>query len=117
MSFRIILILLYYIERNGELSMRYWTHKSHPPQTNHVQRKYKLNLSFFQLIMVFIHSKVFDSAGNVTYTYLMEKIINKVKKVFWLEPIQKRKIEREAKVRKVSESALIRHIINQWFQK
>jgi len=40
-----------------------------------------------------------------------------IKKSFWLSKILKRKIEAESKAKKISESALMRHIISNWFAK
>lgn len=56
------------------------------------------------------------------YTLVMEQEIEikeekKVRKLFWLEETQAKKVEREARMKKISESALARHIISKWFAK
>lgn len=51
----------------------------------------------------------------------MEKINQGIgelfKKSFWLSKENKKNIEAEAKKKEISESALVRHIINNWFAK
>lgn len=40
-----------------------------------------------------------------------------IKKSFWLEKKTASQVEKEAKRKEVSESALMRHIISHWFKK
>ena len=48
----------------------------------------------------------------------MKQAIEKfIRKSFWLSQKNKRDIEKEARQRKITESALVRHIISNWFKK